>query len=764
MQLFFLILSPRNILSFILIISSLHLSAKTVETGAFVGAEKCISCHQQQYQDWQGSHHDQSMQHAGSKSVLGDFNQAKFNYGGITSTFYKKGDEFWVNTDGVDGQLKDFKIEYTFGVMPLQQYLVGFDDGRYQALSLAWDSRTELDGGQRWFHLYPEENVDHKDVLHWTRYANNWNSRCAECHSTNLQKNYQSSSNSYNTTWSEINVACESCHGPAEKHVTWAQNPQASQLDKGLRRNLSEEVDWQRLPGYSTAVLMAKNSKLKHKPLKNEQINRCAACHSRRGTIDQAASHQGTSAELLDTHLLSLIEPPLYFADGQILEEDYVYGSFVQSKMHQRGVVCSNCHNPHSLELKAQGNQLCAQCHNPTEFDSPNHHHHPTINATSQSRGAQCVNCHMPETTYMVVDPRRDHSLRIPRPDLSKKMGVPNACNQCHLDQSIDWAVQHFQQWYPERSGEPHYGSLMHAGNHGLAQALPQLAAMSDDGSQPVIMRASALQMLRSYNNDYAINVAISRLESPEPLIRLGALRVLELMSLQQRMMHLWPLLDDPVLAIRLETTRLMAGVGLTGVQRVKLDPAREALLAASIREYIRSAQGHADTPSGQLQLGVLYLAQRQYDLAERAYRHASLIEPSFIPALMNLADLYRVLGQDQQALPLLEKALAIDSSNVNTHYAIGLLYIRLDQLDKAVRYLQTAASKAPYLPQYSYVFAVALYENGQLDLAITTLKQALERHPGNRNILSALASYLTVIGRDREAQQYKTQLTSHPN
>ena len=344
-------------------VCSLVASGSPLNNPEFIGSAQCGSCHQQQYQDWQGSHHDQAMMEANSQSVLGDFNQASFSFNGITSTFFKKGDEFWVNTDGPDGILQDYKIAYTFGITPLQQYLIAFDNGRYQALSIAWDSRSKAEGGQRWFHLYPDVS-DHKDTLHWTRQLQNWNSHCAECHSTQLQKNYDQVSNSYQTTWFEMDVACEACHGAGGQHVAWVNSKDKNKPDnKGLLTDIRSHGHWQRLPAQATA------NKLGATPShSDQQINSCASCHARRSTIDTVDNKDFQGKELLDTHIPLLIEQPFYHIDGQILDEVYVYGSFIQSKMHQQGVVCTDCHNPHSLKLKAPDNQLCAQCHNPSVF------------------------------------------------------------------------------------------------------------------------------------------------------------------------------------------------------------------------------------------------------------------------------------------------------------------------------------------------------------------------------------------------------------
>lgn len=432
----------------LILLCGLTISLPLLAIETYVGSNTCGSCHNSEFKDWQQSHHWHAMEVASEKSVLGDFNNAEFTYNGITSRFYKRDGRFFVKTDNAQGLLEEFEITYTFGFEPLQQYLIDFPDGRKQVLSIIWDTRPKQEGGQRWYHLYPgDESLSHgdtapldpissEDPLHWTGSFFNWNSRCASCHSTELQKNYDSKTNTYNTDWLEINVGCESCHGKGSTHTNWAkQGASSTDKHKGWAISLADQGIW------SAVEKLTKSDKTYTPTLKRsgphaiKQQQVCANCHSRRSELQQADVTKAYN----DTNKLRLLETPLYHSDGQILDEVYVYGSFLQSKMHKEGVTCSNCHNPHSLELKVgtplDSNPVCAQCHNTDTFDTPEHHHHP-----KGSQGAQCVNCHMPETTYMGVDPRRDHSLRIPRPDLSDTLNSPNACVQCHSDQSNSWA------------------------------------------------------------------------------------------------------------------------------------------------------------------------------------------------------------------------------------------------------------------------------------------------------------------------------------
>jgi hypothetical protein len=357
---------------------------------------------------------------ANARTVLGDFDDARSEHRGVATTFRRDGERFLVRTEGPQGQLEEYEITHTFGVEPLQQYLVPFPGGRMQALGIAWDTRPIEDGGQRWFHLYPHEEIGPDDPLHWTGVQLRWNYMCAECHSTHLQRGYDVAHDTYQTTWSEIDVSCEACHGPGSAPVAWVEA--AARGDPRLDVRLGDRDRGRWILDPNTGI--AQRSVKRARPT---QVEACARCHSRRTTI---TSDYPYGRPLLDTHIPALLEEGLYHADGQILDEVYVWGSFVQSRMYAAGVTCSDCHDPHSLDTRNRGgNATCASCHSPARFDTPEHHHHERA-----STGASCVACHMPARTYMGVDARRDHSMRIPRPDPSVALGTPNVCNGCHPD------------------------------------------------------------------------------------------------------------------------------------------------------------------------------------------------------------------------------------------------------------------------------------------------------------------------------------------
>jgi predicted CXXCH cytochrome family protein len=382
-----------------------RIAARAEEPPIFVGAQGCAGCHTAEFDAWKASHHALAMQPVAAATVLGDFAGAQLEVFGVTTTFFRDGEKFMVRTDGPDGALREYPIAYTFGVNPLQQYLIAFSGGRYQALGIAWDSRSKEQGGQRWFHLYPGQKLEPGDRLHWTGRDQTWNYQCADCHSTNLQKNYNLAANTYATTWTDVDVSCEACHGPGSRHVAWANTRAGGGSDDPRmgRTNWLKDADNGRWEMHTETGIARRTEKLA-----SNEIETCSACHSRRKVI---AKNPVPGEPYLDAYLPALLEPGLYHADGQIDGEVYEYGSFLQSRMHAAGVTCSNCHHPHSAKLRAEGNALCAQCHLPARFEAREHHHHEPGGA-----GAQCVNCHMPTKNYMVVDARRDHSIRVPRP------------------------------------------------------------------------------------------------------------------------------------------------------------------------------------------------------------------------------------------------------------------------------------------------------------------------------------------------------------
>jgi tetratricopeptide (TPR) repeat protein len=711
-----------------------------VSEPGWVGAQVCKSCHSAEFEAWRGSHHDLAMQTVSPTSVLGDFDDARFEHGGVVSRFFRRGEEYWVETEGPNGKLQEYRVEYVFGYHPLQQYLLALPGGRLQALSIAWDSRASSEGGQRWYHLYPDETIPADDPLHWTGPYQNWNARCAECHSTNLKKNFDHQTGEYNTTWSEINVACESCHGAGGRHVNLAREDRSgSAPNRGFPVSLKEAGTWSFQPGEAIA------ERTRGLP-RSQQVESCGRCHARRGSLGEYRYNR----HLLDTHRVSLLESPLYHLDGQILDEVYVYGSFVQSAMYGAGVVCSNCHEPHSLELRAPDNAVCSQCHRPDRYNTASHHHHDV-----SSDGSLCANCHMPETSYMVVDPRRDHSMRVPRPDLSAALGTPNACNSCHTDRDAEWALNELREWGAKFSDTgSHPARVMSQSRKGDARAVPALQEIALDGDRPAIWRASAMVELGGYANREAYETAVELLKSHDPMVRLGAVRSLEFLTWQPLFGVLNQHLTDPNAAVRMEIARVLADVPLEQIDKRSAEELR-----VLFDSYLTTLGRHADMPETQLQMGVFFTAREYWGPAESAYKRALQLNPQFIAAALNLADLYRLQERNDEARKLLLQASTIAPNEGAVWHALGLLEIRTGNRELALGYLEKAAALESTGIRHRYVYAIALEDAGQVEEAIAALQAILRGAPENPDVLLALVTYCHEAGRREDARRYATTL-----
>lgn len=713
----------------------------------YVGRDQCRSCHEQQYQAWQGSHHDLAMQEANESTVLGDFNDTKFSYYGVTSTFFKKDGKYFVNTDNAKGEMQDFEIKYTFGVTPLQQYLIAFPEGRLQALNIVWDTHTKEQGGQRWVHLYPKENINHSDPLHWTGVYQNWNNMCAECHSTNLKKNYDYEKDAYDTQWNEINVSCEACHGPASHHVEWAQAIAKGEKwddaeNKGLLLSLgdSKQGQWKFKEGQITASRTTSFDT-------STQLQTCARCHARRGVFSDDYRH---GRPFMDTHIPSLLTEELYYPDGQIKDEVYVYASFLQSKMHQSGVICSDCHNPHSLELKQTGNGVCTQCHNKDQFDAQNHHHHP-----ADSAGAQCVECHMPETTYMVVDPRRDHSMRVPRPDLSDELKSPNACIMCHKKQTNKWAAQAITRWTEkEKPASKHYGQIFQAARTGQAQTDIELAEIAFDKKEPAMVRATAINLLGYYSYPKLPELLDAVYLDADPLVRAEVANLLEVVEPRMRIKYATRLLEDPVRLVRMNAVRV-----LLELPENLFKPEQYQALQSALTEYIEAQQYNTDRPEGRVNLGTLYGSMNQPEKAERYLKSAIDIGAALAQPYVNLADLYRTQQREKEGEEILRLGIKQSQNPAPIHHALGLLLVRNKHVDEALKELEKATRLAPGVARYSYVYGVALQSVKGNTAAIEYLRKAQKRHPADLNILFGLASFSLENGNKNAAAEYANQL-----
>ena len=723
-----------------LVRSAIERHGEVMETGPqFTGAATCVECHKREHDLWKGSHHDLAMDIATDSSVQGNFNNFEFRHRGEVHRFFRKGEKFFVNTEGATGSFEDFEVAYTFGYTPLQQYLVPFEGGRLQCLPIAWDTERG-----RWFHLgdtvYTEEEVGPGNWLHWTSQAQNWNGMCADCHSTNLKKNYNPATKTYSTTWSEIDVSCEACHGPASEHLTWAALPEGSR------------------PTDVNTGLIVRTGYLTNEEL----LNVCARCHSRRAIL---GDYTDDNSDLLNSMIPMLTAQPLYHVDGQILDEVYEYGSFTQSRMFEQEVMCSDCHDSHSAKTIEPDNRLCLQCHRPDIYDTPKHHFHkmdpavagPLINRGEpkyvEGTGAQCVNCHMAGKYYMGNDYRRDHSFRIPRPDLTAKTGAPNACNDCHKDKSTAWSQTYILKWYGERT-RPHYGEKFAEAEKGDRSVIPDLILYAENELFPLMVRATAVSFLGRFNTPEGNRAVERALTDPASLVRHTAVmsyNPVDIASYEKLMM---PLLNDPVKGIRAE-----AGIRLSEVREEQLSPAARKARRAALDEYREVNLYNADFPGGLFNLGIMYANAGEYGKAEASYREALLVDDQFYMAKVNLANVCAQQGKKAEAEKYLRELIRDHPGLHELNSSLAMLLAEQGRYEESREYFLKAANLMP--DQTRILYNLGLLENtmGNTAKAEEYLLKALNSEPGNYDYLYAMATFSLQHGMKDKAMKYARQL-----
>jgi predicted CXXCH cytochrome family protein len=621
--------------------ADLQTAGNDVRVPNYIGSKVCAGCHRGAFDTWKTSDHALAWQVPTDQSVLGDFNDVAFEHKGIATRFTRRNGEFIIGTPGQDGVQRDFPVVGVAGIAPLQQYLLETEPGRLQAFDVAWDVAA-----RRWYHLYPDADLPPDDGLHWTGSYKTWNARCAECHATGFKKNYQSQEQRYQSREAEIGVGCEACHGPGEAHVAWANSGSAY-----------EAAEWPGLSAKGFTIDFSRGAS-------ETEIQLCAGCHSLREPLFDGNPVPGTPYH--DSYRLALLREGLYHADGSIEAEVYVYGSFLQSKMYARGVKCSDCHEPHAARLKAKGNVVCTQCHQPAGnprfptlpkqvYDAPSHHFH-----APDSKGAACTSCHMVERVYMGIDGRRDHAFRVPRPDLSTETGAPNACTDCHADRSAAWAAAEIARRFPDSTHRgPHFSQVLAAARKEPAGSSDKLLDLAGQRSLPGIVRASALDLLRSFPDEQAAASAAPLLEDSDPLVRAAAIALQRGASPIRRVQLLTPLLRDPLRSVRIATAHQFLDVPAAGVP-----PAIAADIGRAMREWQNSLLARIDYPETHMVIGGTALVMRNRRAAEQAFHETVQLDPQMIEAWTMIVRLRAASGDLQGARTALDEALAVNPSD----------------------------------------------------------------------------------------------------
>lgn len=661
--------------------------SKAIKPSAYVGSDACQSCHAEAFNKWEDSHHFHAMEIPTAESVLGDFNNTTYEADGLKNEFYIDGEDYMVAVEN-NGARDTFKVKYTFGFEPLQNYLVETENGKIQTLRATWDTKNG-----KWYNQYAGEVFDKNDWFYFTNQSANWNGMCASCHSTDVSKNYDLGSDSYHTTFTEITVGCESCHGKGSRHIEMVNQSEYSADNSGFG-----------------AVNVGNYS----------FENTCGACHSRRS---QYYENVQPGADYHDAYNIAWLSDRNYEVDGQIEDEDYVLGSFLSSKMHQNDVICTDCHDAHSTKLKLEGNSLCLQCHDQTYNDKKHHFHEMNTN------GADCVSCHMTGKDYMGNDFRRDHSFRIPRPDQSVNYGTPNACIGCHTDKPNEWAAEQIETWYgPERA--PHFSDQLLSG--WIDGNLTDLVSLANDDSAAAIVRGTAIFYLSQTSLDLVYNNIKKWTKSEEELVRKAAQQAIHDFPLEQRLTFAIPALGDKNRGVRIE-----AVVNLIDAED-QIPQAYALSYDQAMADYKAYMNYSSDFLEGQTQMAQYHYKKGNFNAAITSFRRALKIDSLRAEPRLNLAITYNILGENEKCLEQLNLLESIEPGP-QMYYMRGLLLAEMQNYPKAVSDLEKAIKLNPNNPTFYYNLVLIYKEMGDEKRAKLWLDAGITACPDDQRLPSLL-------------------------
>jgi len=647
------------------------------------GPEACLECHREEVENWQHSHHalaNDPLEEADIERFREKPEGARAERG--IQWKIRQGQPY-LSEPGVGTSPTVGKIGFT----PLVQYLQLMEDGRLQALDLSWDPHEE-----EWFSVFDSEAGPPRqpgEWGHWTGQGMNWDANCAYCHMTHFEKNYQAKEDRYLRHWDQMGIACSQCHPGMDVHLAQSRNG---------------NTYWK-------------------EALTDEQVmESCAICHSRR---EELTPHQFRAGDDFEDHFnLTLASiPGIYHPDGQIIGENYVYGSFTMSRMGHAGVTCLDCHDPHTTKtiLPVENNALCMRCHGSGLDDAPKIN--PTAHSHHQpdSTGNRCVECHMPETTFMARDDRRDHSFSHPDPRLTLELGIPNACSQCHQDKPTRWALDHAEEWY---------GEDMNADRRAKARLTRRAYDRDDSSAQPLLEKlqaeenrfwkaslASLFQYLRPGETTLEALEPLTRDE--DPLVRAAAVRTLGQLGVD----------TGNIPGAKRDDARI---VRIAAVLNSETPPAFNSALES---EYVAYLKHNADSPMGALRLSAWYEIRNNREDAIFYTGRAIELEPGNTEVYRQAAIRLHSLGQSSRAKELLESGLRMEPENALLHFNLGLLGAETEDRSLAFRHLRRATELEPQNENAWYNLIVLYWQAGNMETVDNLLREGLTHLPQSRRL-----------------------------
>jgi Flp pilus assembly protein TadD len=680
-----------------------------VPLNAYAGSAACAECHRAAHELWRQSHHALAERPVAPAQDAPAFRPAReFRDGSFTTRVEWAAAQPVVTTRGLAQTPAAVPVARVLGESPLRQFLVAADGGRWQTLEAAWDPHRA-----EWFNVFGAEDRRGGEWGHWTGRGMNWNSMCADCHNTALRKNYAPATDSYRTAMAEPGVGCEACHGPARAHVEWRRHHGSATTDPTLAKLKPEEM-----------------------------LDACGTCHSRRAEL----TGRFVPGDAFTDHfaLATVDETANYFVDGQVREEDYEFASFLSSRMHAAGVRCGDCHQPHSAKTLLPGNALCQRCHAGGANGAPviipaAHTFH-----RADSTGSQCVNCHMPQTTFMQRHRRHDHGFTIPDPLLTEELGIPNACNRCHTDRDTAWTRTAAEKWYGGKLARPtrERARWIAAARRGDRSAVSPLLGLLRTNATP-FWQGVAVRMLESWVHESSVEQAVRKLDShTNSLVRANVVRALEPLATAGA----GPARDT--VTARLEDADRSVRVAAAWTLRSQLN-----LDSRAGRELRHSLEYQADQPVGQLRLGHFHASRGELPKALEHFRRAVAWDPNSPPLRRELAVALSQSGDAAGAVAELEAAAQLDPKEAEFRFLLALGYGEAERPERVQRELEAALRLNPNHARAAYNLGLLLHGRGDRERALTALLQAEAADSQDARIPYARATVHAELGQRDEAR-----------
>jgi Flp pilus assembly protein TadD len=730
----------------------------TLKTAApgFVGSRSCRECHEKFYQLWSTSFHGLAMQPYTLELARTNLTEQKTEIVAGKYRFLADIRKSVVFERTAAGE-KGYPIVQVMGGKNVYYFLTPLERGMLQVLPVAYDVRR-----REWFDTTASAMRhfgDRRDeALYWKDRPLTFNTSCFSCHVSQLTKNYDLKADSYDTTWAEAGINCETCHGPSGGHVSLFRELPAN-------KPAPEEIK---------LIVLTK--------LTTEQRNAtCAPCHAKMSPVTM---NFAPGDRYFDHFDLVGYEHADFYPDGRDLGENYTYTSWRGSPCVKSGQLdCVHCHTSsgrYRFKDAAKANDACLPCHTARVENAPEHTHHKAGTA-----GNECISCHMPMTEFARMR-RSDHSMRPPTPATTLLYNSPNACNLCHTNQTAAWADKLVREWRKRDYQKPvlERAALIAAARKQDWKKLPDILAYLSRTNREEMQTVALIRLLANCPADEQWPVLRSLITDPSPLVRASAAEALGLHLDQPNTIALCQAASDDYRLVRVR-----AAVALAAVPEASLPEDQRAQVRGALAELMESMRSRPDDMASHYNLGNLYMARSQMGEAVGEFETANRLQPDALPPMVNAALAYNGLGQNDKAEASLRRALSLDPTNSTANLNLGMLLAelgRMSEAEKAFRaafkadprsaqaaynlgvllskdhpkealtWCSRAAELRPENPQYGYTYAFYLYHAGQLDEALKAIRAVRQRHPAHEDSLLLERQLL------QEQQQKRSGIQGH--